>query len=80
MNQSSDDASARPYVLTWGDEFVTLFGPFGSEEAAVAFGGRWQQHRGDDPCWNTVQFTGDPEVGIVRPEDANFIAHKETVF
>lgn len=33
---------------------VNIVGPFESNGYAAAWGHRWQERNGDNPCWNTV--------------------------
>lgn len=49
--------------------YAALVGPFGSEERACAWGVKWQEATGDNPCWQHLYMRSDFRVMHVKPED-----------
>jgi hypothetical protein len=50
---------------------LRVVGPFKDKTESVAWGQKWQQENGDNPCWNEIVFDGDPiaelRIEVERP-------------
>lgn len=55
------------YVVTYAGP-IQIVGPFARPEDAALWGHGWQNGRGDDPRWNTIQLVAGREIVHVKPE------------
>ena len=58
------------YVIIYNPT-LRIVGPFSDYGKSVWWGRNWQADNGDNPCWSTISFDGEPiaelRVQVERP-------------